>query len=81
MRVQTLRQGGICVSLGLWWHDQLPNVPLLDEDTGVVDALGKTTGEHESLETTLEEILNLKGENVIETLHRKATVRNRPQLL
>jgi len=56
-------------------------VPLLDENTGVVDALGKTTGEHESLETTLEEILNLKGKDVIETLHRKATVRNRPQLL
>jgi len=44
------------------------DVPLLDEHTSVVDALGETTLEDEGLETTLEEVLNLEGKNVIETL-------------
>ena len=39
---------------------------LLDQDTGVVDGLGKTELVDASLETTLQEILNLQGQHVIE---------------
>ena len=44
------------------------NVTLLDEDTCVVDRLGKTELEHLGLETTLQEVVNLEAENVIELL-------------
>ena len=42
-------------------------MPLTDEDTGVVDRLGEATLEDLGLETTLQEVLNLEGEHVIET--------------
>jgi hypothetical protein len=41
-------------------------VTLLDEDTGVVDGLGETELVDTSLETTLKEILDLEGKDVIE---------------
>lgn len=44
-----------------------PDVPLADEDTSVMDRLGKTTLEDLSLESPLHEILNLEGQHVIET--------------
>lgn len=40
---------------------------LPDEDTGVVDRLGQAALENLGLETTLQEILNLEGQHVIET--------------
>jgi hypothetical protein len=43
-----------------------PNVPLEDEDTGVVNRLGQTQLENKGLETALQEVLNLETENVIE---------------
>lgn len=39
---------------------------LTDEDTGVVDGLGKTKLVDASLETTLQEVLDLEGKDVIE---------------
>ena len=42
------------------------DVALLDEDTSVVDRLGKTELVDESLETALQEILDLEGQDVIE---------------
>ncbi len=39
---------------------------LTDEDTGVVDGLGKAELVDASLETTLQEVLDLEGKNVIE---------------
>ena len=44
----------------------IPDVTLTDEDTGVVDGLGKTKLVDASLETTLQEVLDLKGKDVIE---------------
>lgn len=44
----------------------LPDVALLDEDTGVVDGLGETELVDTGLETTLQEILDLQGKYVIE---------------
>jgi hypothetical protein len=41
-------------------------VPLTDENTGVVDRLGKAELVDASLETALQEILDLKGQHVIE---------------
>jgi len=41
-------------------------VTLADQDTGVVDGLGETELVDASLETTLQEILNLQGQDVIE---------------
>jgi hypothetical protein len=41
-------------------------VALLDEDTRVVDGLGETELVDTSLETALQEILNLEGQDVIE---------------
>lgn len=46
------------------------DVALADEDTGVVDGLGETKLVHAGLETTLEEILNLEGQDVIQ-LHAR----------
>jgi len=43
-------------------------VTLTDEDTSVVNGLGESTLEDEGLETTLHEVLDVEGENVIETL-------------
>jgi nitrous oxidase accessory protein NosD len=42
------------------------DVTLLDEDTSVVDGLGEAELVDAGLETTLKEILNLKGKDVIE---------------
>lgn len=42
------------------------DVALADEDTGVMNGLGETELVDASLETTLKEILNLEGKNVIE---------------
>jgi hypothetical protein len=44
----------------------IPNVTLTDQDTGVVDRFGKTALENLGLETTLQEVLNLQREHVIE---------------
>jgi len=41
-------------------------VPLADENTSVVDGLGKTELVDASLEAALQEILNLQGKHVIE---------------
>ena len=43
-----------------------PDVTLADQNTGVVDRLGKSLLEHLSLETALKEILHLQTEHVIE---------------
>jgi hypothetical protein len=42
------------------------DVTLTDQDTGVVDGLGKTELVDTSLQTALQEILNLQGQHVIE---------------
>lgn len=44
----------------------VPDVSLDNEDTGVVDALCKTALEDLGLETALKEVLDLKGEHVVE---------------
>jgi len=41
------------------------DVSLSDEDTGVVDGLGESELEDLGLESSLEEILDLEGEDVI----------------
>lgn len=53
-------------------HDLLADadVALTDQDTGVVDGLGKTELVDTGLETTLQEILDLQGQDVIE-LHAR----------
>lgn len=43
----------------------LPNVPLSDQDTGMMDRLSETSLEHLSLQTTLQEVLNLQAEYII----------------
>ena len=45
---------------------RIPDVTLLDQDTGVVDGLGKTELVDASLKTTLQEVLNAEGQDVIE---------------
>ena len=45
----------------------VPNVPLPDKDTGVVNGLGQAALEDLGLETTLQEVLDLEGQHVIET--------------
>ena len=42
------------------------DVALLDQDTGVVDGLGEAKLVHAGLQTTLKEILDLQGQDVIE---------------
>lgn len=42
------------------------DVPLVDEDTGVVDRLGEARLEDLGLETTLKEVLELEGKDVVE---------------
>lgn len=44
----------------------LPNVPLADKDTGMVDAFGKSELEHLCLQSPLQEIFNLQAQDVIE---------------
>jgi len=44
----------------------VPNVALADENASVVDGLGQTQFENLGLETTLQEILDLQAEYVIE---------------
>ena len=45
----------------------IPDVPLADKHTSVVDGLGQAALEDLSLETTLQEILDLERQHVIET--------------
>ena len=45
----------------------IPDVPLADKHTSVVDGLGQAALEDLSLETALQEVLNLEGQHVIET--------------
>ena len=47
--------------------DNAPDVSLPDQDTGVVDGLRETALEDLRLETTLQEVLDLEGQHVIET--------------
>lgn len=44
----------------------LPNVPLANKDTGMVDALGKSKLEDLSLQPPLQEIFNLQTQDVIQ---------------
>lgn len=44
----------------------LPDVTLTDQHTSVMDGLGQSKLEHLCLQTTLQEILNLQTEHVIE---------------
>lgn len=44
----------------------IPDVTLTDQDTGVVDRLGETELVDASLQTTLQEVLDLQGQDVIE---------------
>jgi hypothetical protein len=47
-------------------RENIPDVTLTDQDTGVVDGLGETQLENLSLETTLKEIADGEGEDIIE---------------
>lgn len=44
----------------------LPNMPLPDEHTGMVDRLGHTHLEYMGLQAALQEVLNSQGQNIIE---------------
>ena len=44
-----------------------PNVPLPDQNTSMVDTLSKPTLKHLSLKSSLQEILNLQSQYIIET--------------
>ena len=44
----------------------LPNVTLADEDASVMDGLGQADVEHLSLQTSVQEVLDLEAEHVIE---------------
>ena len=44
----------------------IPDVTLLDQNTGMVDRLGKTELVDTGLETALQEVLDLQGQDVIE---------------
>lgn len=68
-------KGEIDVLLGVETNDEGGNVndllantdvTLTDQDTGVVNGLGETELVDTGLQTTLQEILNLQGQNVIE---------------
>jgi hypothetical protein len=68
-------QGEIDVLLGIETNNEGGNVndllanadvSLTDENTGMVDRLGETELVDARLQTTLQEILNLKGQHVIE---------------
>ena len=45
----------------------VPDVPLPDQDTGMVDGLSQAALEDLGLEATLQEVLDLEGQHVIET--------------
>ena len=45
----------------------IPDVPLADKHTSVVDGLGQAALEDLSLQATLQEVLDLQGQHVIET--------------
>ena len=45
---------------------RIPDVTLLDQDTGVVDGLGKAELVDTGLQTTLQEVLDTEGQDVIE---------------
>lgn len=69
------RQGEVDVLLAVQSDDKAgdvddlladADVSLLDQDTGVVDGLGETELVDASLETALQEILDLQGKHVIE---------------
>lgn len=47
-------------------HKDIPDVALADENTSVVDRLGETELVDAGLETALQEVLNLEGQDVIE---------------
>jgi len=47
-------------------RDAIPDMPLPDEDTRVMDRLSHTRLEHNSLKTTLEKVLNSQSQDVIE---------------
>lgn len=52
-----------------WYVDDLladANVSLVDENTGVVDRLGKAGLEDLSLQTSLQEVLELESQDVVE---------------
>lgn len=46
-------------------HENLPDVPLADENAGVVNALGKPKLEDLCLQPSFQEIFNLQTQNVI----------------
>ena len=48
----------------------IPDVTLLDQDTSVVDRLGETELVDTGLETALQEVLDVQGQDVIE-LHAR----------
>jgi hypothetical protein len=48
------------------FHGDIPDVALADEHTGVVDGLGEAELVDASLETALQEVLDLQGQDVIE---------------
>ena len=47
-------------------EDTLPYMLLSDEHSGMVDRLGHSRLKHESLKTTLKEILDSKSQDIIE---------------
>ena len=49
------------------WEGDAPDVPLPDQDARMVDGLRETALEDLGLETTLQEVLDLEGQHVIET--------------
>ena len=51
----------------LAWPYDIPNVSLSDQDTSVMDRLREANLEDLGLETTLQEVLDLEGQHVIET--------------
>jgi len=68
-----LSDAGICKYMGMMFEarwSSVPDVSLANENTSVVDGLGQTELVHASLQATLQEILNLKGKDVIE-LHAR----------
>ena len=48
-------------------YSNAPNMSLSDQNTGMVNALCQTALEHLSLQTSLQEILNLESQHVIKT--------------
>ena len=59
----SIRKPKKCVFVGV---NLLPNVTLADEDTRMMDGLGQADVEHLSLQTSVQEVLDLEAEHVIE---------------